>query len=134
MQPLTFDIDPDAAKAIEEKYSIKAYTDIGKMVTESNPDVFDILTPSGVHANNILELIRFERHFVVEKPLALKLDDIDAIIEKCDERRLKIFVVQQNRFNPPVRKIKEALAKGLSENPRHQLPIFSFSFETPILG
>jgi predicted dehydrogenase len=47
----------------------------------------------------------------VEKPIALRLDQIDKIIEECDKKGLRIFVVQQNRFNPPIRKLKEALEK-----------------------
>jgi predicted dehydrogenase len=48
----------------------------------------------------------------VEKPLALRLDQIDRILEECDKKGLKIFVVKQNRFNPPIQKLKEALDKG----------------------
>ena len=107
-----FDIDYQAAKAFGKKYSVPPFTNIEEMVEKTNPDVFDILTPSGFHAENIFELIRFNKHFVVEKPLALRLDQIDQILHLCDEKGLKIFVVQQNRFNPPVQKLKEALHKG----------------------
>lgn len=107
-----YDVDPNAAAAFEKKHSILSFTSIGKMIEETNPDVLDILTPSGLHARNVLELIRFGRHFVVEKPLALRLDHVDKILEECDAKGLKIFVVQQNRFNPPIQKLKEALNKG----------------------
>jgi len=107
-----FDIDINATKAFQEKYQIPPFTDVRKMIDETDPDVLDILTPSGNHARNILDLIPFHRHFVVEKPLALRIDDIDRILNECDKRGLKIFVVQQNRFNPPVQKLKEALDKG----------------------
>jgi UDP-N-acetyl-2-amino-2-deoxyglucuronate dehydrogenase len=82
------------------------------MIDETNPTLLDVLTPSGVHAKNIFELMHFNKHFIVEKPLALRLDQIDRILEECDKRGLKVFVVQQNRFNPPVQKLKEALVKG----------------------
>ena len=82
------------------------------MIKEADPHVLVILTPSGIHAKNIMELTCFNRHFVVEKPLALRLEQIDRVLEECDKRGLKIFVVQQNRFNPPIRKTKEALDKG----------------------
>ena len=107
-----FDIDVKSAKLFEDKYQIPAFTNIDEMIKKTNPDVLNILTPSGLHAENILEFIRFNRHFVVEKPLALRLDQIDKILEECDKRGLKIFVVKQNRFNPPIQKLKEALNKG----------------------
>ena len=107
-----YDINSHAAKAFSEKYSIPVYSDVEKMIDERDPHVLTILTPSGIHAENILELVHFKKHFVVEKPLALRLDQIDRILEECDKIGSKIFVVQQNRFNPPIQKLKEALDKG----------------------
>jgi len=72
----------------------------------------NILSPSGKNAENILELIHFNKHFIVEKPLALRLDHIDEILSECDKKRIKLFVVKQNRFNPPIKKLKEAINKG----------------------
>lgn len=107
-----FDINPESVRSFSEKHSIPAFADIGEMVKKTDPDVFDIMTPSGAHAGNFFDLLRYNRHFVVEKPLALRLDDIDRILEECDRRGLKIFVVKQNRFNPPVQKLREAIEKG----------------------
>jgi predicted dehydrogenase len=107
-----YDVDPQTARAFSEKHSIPAFTDVEEMIQKTDPGVLNILTPSGVHGKSILELIRFNRHFVVEKPLALRLDQIDRILEECDKKGLKIFVVKQNRFNPPICKLKEALDKG----------------------
>jgi predicted dehydrogenase len=106
-----YDVDKDAAEAFSEDHGLPAYTDMDKMVTETDPSIFDIITPSGVHAQNFFDLIPYDRHFIVEKPIALRLDHIDQIIEDCDKRGLRIFVVQQNRFNPPIQKLKEALEK-----------------------
>lgn len=107
-----FDIDEKKANEFGSKYKIPVFLTIEELVEKGNPDVFDILTPSGVHAQNILELMRFNKHFVVEKPLALRLDEIDRILEECDKRGLKIFVVQQNRFNQPIQKLRQALDEG----------------------
>lgn len=107
-----YDINSKTARAFGREHSIPAFDNIEAMIQKTGTDVLNVLTPSGVHGENILELIRFNKHFVVEKPLALRLDQIDRILEECDKKGLKIFVVKQNRFNPPVRKLKEALDKG----------------------
>ncbi len=107
-----FDINPDAAAAFGKKHGVSAFTDMDELVAKTSPDVFNILTPSGLHAQNILDLIKYEKHFVVEKPLALRLDQIDRILAASDAKGLKIFVVKQNRFNTPVAKLHEALEKG----------------------
>jgi predicted dehydrogenase len=107
-----YDTDFHAARAFGEKNSISIFTDVEEMIEKTEPHVLNILTPSGNHAENVLDLIRFKKNFVVEKPLALRLDHVDRIIEECDANEIKIFVVQQNRFNPPIQKLKEALIKG----------------------
>ncbi len=107
-----FDVTPKATQAFQTRYGIPCFTDVDAMVEKTNPHVLDILTPSGMHAKSVLELIRFKRHFVVEKPLALRLDHIDRILEECDQRGIKIFVIQQNRFNPPIQQLRRALDKG----------------------
>ena len=107
-----YDVNASSAKAFSETHMIPVFTDLEDMIERTDPHFLNILTPSGLHAKNIFELMRFNRNFVVEKPLALRLDDVDTTLEECDKRGLKIFVVQQNRFNPPVQKLKEALDKG----------------------
>jgi predicted dehydrogenase len=107
-----FDISSDARNAFMAKTGIPVFTGIDEMVEKVDPDVFDILTPSGYHGGNVLELMEYHRHFIVEKPLALRLDEVDKIIEECDKRSLRIYVVQQNRFNPPVKMLKTALTMG----------------------
>lgn len=107
-----YDINSHAVQAFGEKNSIPTFTDVEEMIEKTKPDVLNILTPSGIHAENILEFIPFHKHFVVEKPLALRLDQVDRIVEECDANGIKLFVVQQNRFNPPIQMLKEALDKG----------------------
>ena len=106
-----YDINDTAVEIFAKKYSIPAFHGVEEMIETTNPNVLNILTPSGCHADNILDLIKYNKHFVVEKPLALRLDQIDEILHKC-ENKLKIFVVQQNRFNSPIQQLKRALDMG----------------------
>jgi UDP-N-acetyl-2-amino-2-deoxyglucuronate dehydrogenase len=107
-----YDIDSHAARAFSEKNSIPTFTNVEEMIEKTEPDFLNILTPSGSHAENLFRIIPFHKHFVVEKPLALRIDQVDRMIEECDANGIKLFVVQQNRFNPPIQKLKEALRKG----------------------
>ncbi len=106
------DIDPDSAKKVADEAGVPWYRDAREMAAGEDFDVFTILTPSGDHVTNILDLIDCGRHFVVEKPIALRIDHADSIIEACDQRGLKVFVVQQNRFNLPIRRLKHAITMG----------------------
>ena len=59
-----------------------------------------------------IELAPYGAHIIVEKPMALTLDDADAMIEACDKHAVKLFVIKQNEFNVPVVQLRKALDEG----------------------
>lgn len=103
------DIDLSKAKTIGQQFDIPYFSDMHQMIQEVPCDVVVILTESGNHAKHAVELAKHGKHIVVEKPMALTLDDADAMIRACDLAGVKLFVVKQNRFNIPVVKLREAL-------------------------
>jgi len=106
------DIKLDRARKIAEEFSIPHYSHMDKMMQEEEIDVAVVLTPSGLHAEHVIGLAKYGKDIVVEKPLALTLDDADAMIETCDKNGCRLFVVKQNRFNVPVVKLREELESG----------------------
>lgn len=106
------DIDPVKARRIGDQFGVPWFTDMHAMMAEIKPDAVSILTESGKHAGHAIELAPYGAHIVVEKPMALTLEDADAMIEACDAAGVKLFVVKQNRFNVPVVKLREALDEG----------------------
>jgi UDP-N-acetyl-2-amino-2-deoxyglucuronate dehydrogenase len=65
-----------------------------------------------LHAEHAIAVAKAGKHVVVEKPMALTLDEADAMIRACDEARIKLFVVKQNRFNVPIVAARRALDEG----------------------
>ena len=106
------DIVPAKAQGVGERFSIPHFADMHAMMAAVRPDVVVVLTESGRHAEHVLELARYGRDIVVEKPMALTLEDADAMIRACDGAGVRLFVVKQNRFNVPIVKLREALEKG----------------------
>lgn len=100
------------AEVIADKYSIPSYSCLHKMMKAEKIDVVVVLTESGLHARHTIELAPYGAHVVVEKPMALTLDDADAMIEACDKYGVKLFVVKQNRFNVPIVQLRKALDQG----------------------
>jgi predicted dehydrogenase len=100
------------AQVIADKYSIPVYSCLHDMMKAEKIDVVVVLTESGLHAQHTIELAPYGAHVVVEKPMALTLDDADAMIEACDKHGVKLFVVKQNRFNVPIVQLRKALDQG----------------------
>lgn len=106
------DIVVEKAQKIGEQFSVPAFSDMHQMMQSIALDVVVVLTESGNHASNVIDLAQYGKHIVVEKPMALTIDDADAMIQACDQAGCKLFVVKQNRFNVPVLKLREALEAG----------------------
>ncbi|MCW2079601.1 UNVERIFIED_ORG: putative dehydrogenase [Bradyrhizobium japonicum] len=103
------DSEQARADALAAKFGVPAHYDIDDMLARKDIDVVVVLTPSGLHPQHAIACARAGKHVVVEKPMALRLQDADDMIRACDEAGVKLFVVKQNRFNVPIVKAREAL-------------------------
>jgi UDP-N-acetyl-2-amino-2-deoxyglucuronate dehydrogenase len=106
------DIVESKARDVGEKFSVPFFSDMHRMLSQVAADVVVILTESGNHARHVVELAPYGKHIVLEKPMALSLNDADELIQACDAAGVKLFVVKQNRFNVPVLKLREALEQN----------------------
>ena len=102
----------DKANKIGEQFNIPAYGDMDKMMKSEPIDIVVVLTPSGLHAEHVVNLSKYGKHIIVEKPMALSIEDTEAMIYACDANNIKLFVIKQNRFNVPVVKLRKALVSG----------------------
>ena len=106
------DIDSEKSERIGKQFDVPDFTDMHTMMAEVSIDAVVILTESGKHPRHVQELSPYGKHIIVEKPMALTLEDADAMIRACDLAGVKLFVIKQNRFNVPVLKLREALKAG----------------------
>ena len=106
------DSDATRAEAFGKRFNVPYFTNMHEMMRVTQLDIVSILTPSGLHAEHTLALAPYGKHIVVEKPMALTLDDADAMIRACIEHKIKLFVVKQNRFNVPIQKLHAAVKAG----------------------
>lgn len=106
--------DPAAASAeiFGEKYRCGVYHTLEEMLQDPSLDVVNICTPSGTHAEIALAAARAGKHVVVEKPLAIQLEDAQAVVRAQRETGVKICVVSQLRFAPDVQALHQAVEYG----------------------
>lgn len=107
------DVREERARHFGGQYGVPWFPSLESMM-EQRPDidVVCVLTPSGRHAEHTLALAPYGKHIVVEKPMALTVDDAERMIEACDRHGVRLFVVKQNRYNRAVARTREALDAG----------------------
>jgi UDP-N-acetyl-2-amino-2-deoxyglucuronate dehydrogenase len=109
------------SKAIERKEqyesvmtnsNVKVYTDYLEMLKNEDIDVVAIASESGYHAKHAIDCMNAGAHVLIEKPMALSVKDADNMIAVAKETNKKICVSHQNRFNPPIQKLRKAIQEG----------------------
>jgi UDP-N-acetyl-2-amino-2-deoxyglucuronate dehydrogenase len=107
------DVQVDRARSLGAKLGIPAFADLDEMLTTlPEIDIVNILTPTGYHAEHAIRVAKHRKHVVVEKPMALRLEDADDMIVACDRAGVRLFVVKQNRYNIPVQRLRRVLEAG----------------------
>lgn len=105
-------------EAMEEKAgkfgldAVRKYTDYKEMLQKEKPELVAIATESGKHAAIALDCIASGCNVIIEKPIALSIDDADAIIKAAKEKGVLVCANHQNRFNKSVQYIRKALEEG----------------------
>lgn len=102
MEDKIFKFKLDGSKA-------RKFHDYHEMIRVAKPDLVSICTESGKHAQIALDCIARGVNIIIEKPIALSIQDADAIIKAAKDNNVKVCACHQNRFNKSVQKIREAL-------------------------
>lgn len=105
-------IDKQTNNMNEDIKEVKKYTDYNEMLKEEDIDAVAIATESGYHAKHTIDCLNSGKHVLVEKPMALSIEDADEMIKIAKEKGLKLGVCHQNRFNPPIQKLRRAIDEG----------------------
>jgi predicted dehydrogenase len=82
------------------------------MLADKTIDVVSVCTPNYLHASQTIESLSAGKHVLCEKPMAIKTGDCREMIACSEKAGKKIFVVKQNRYNPPVVAVKKAIDEG----------------------
>lgn len=97
---------------LQNDTSIKRYTDYRQMIEENEIELVGIATESGIHAEIALYCIEHNINVIIEKPMAMSIEDADKIISLAEEKGVKVSACHQNRFNVAVQEMRKALEAG----------------------
>ncbi len=108
------DIAPMKADTLAQQYKANAYYSIKDLLAkEKSIDVVAVCTPNGLHATHSIQALNAGFNVLVEKPMAITVKDCEEMIAAAKANNKLLFPIKQNRFNPPVAAVKEAIDKGI---------------------
>ena len=104
------DITRPKAEELGKKYDAGSFSSIEELFAQRKDiDVAVICTPNGLHAQHSLISLQAGCHVLCEKPMAIKSSDCLKMIQEAEKAGKHLFIVKQNRFNPPVVAVKKLL-------------------------
>ncbi|MBP5231459.1 MAG: Gfo/Idh/MocA family oxidoreductase [Clostridia bacterium] len=103
------DVNPSAAESFAARHGVRAFRSVEEMLACPAVDLVNICTPSGYHAEAAVQAAEAKKHILVEKPMAITLEQLDRITEACDRNGVVLSAVSQNRFLRGVEMAKKAM-------------------------
>ncbi len=108
------DLDPALIEKLPK--GIQFFTNIQELLQANIADVLCVCTPNYLHEPHTIAGLQADMHVVVEKPMALSVQECNNMIAASAQTGKTIFAVKQNRYNPPVQEVKKLVSQhGLGQ-------------------
>ncbi|MBA3443496.1 MAG: Gfo/Idh/MocA family oxidoreductase [Gemmatimonadales bacterium] len=106
------DTDPAALARAQERTGARGFRSLDALLAGTDADIVILATPSGLHAEQAIQVAAAGRHVMTEKPMATRWRDGKRMVHACDQAGVHLFVVKQNRRNATLQLLKRAFEKG----------------------
>jgi phthalate 4,5-cis-dihydrodiol dehydrogenase len=106
------DVRGDALAKFRKEYDAAALTSVEEMCRSSDVDFIYIATPNQLHAEHAITAANHQKHVIVEKPMAMSLEECEAMNAAAEKNGIKLLCGHTHSFDPPIRKIREIVKSG----------------------
>ncbi len=106
------DPQPAPREAFTRDFGGEAYADARQVCERADVEAVYIATPHQFHREHAIMAADCGKHILVEKPLALTLEDCDAIIEAVERNSVHLIVGHTHGFDPAVRRMRQLIRSG----------------------
>lgn len=132
----------EKAKALAEKHNISLwFDDVEKAILESGCEVVDICLPNFLHADATIKAANAGKHVIIEKPLAVTLEEADAMIEACKQNNVKLMYAEELCFAPKYERARMLVKEGavgeiymLKQSEKHSGPHSDWFYDVNYSG
>ena len=119
------DINPDRLAAAKER-GLQPYANLNDFLKDDSFDLVLVATPNNFHKPMVIAALEAGKNVICEKPVAMCIDDFDAMWE-TSKKTGKLFTVHQNRrWDRDFRIVKKAIETGLVGKP--------YTIESRVMG
>jgi myo-inositol 2-dehydrogenase / D-chiro-inositol 1-dehydrogenase len=132
----------EKAKEFATKHNIaKWYTDVDKLIKEADCEIVDICLPNFMHADACIKAAKAGKHIIIEKPLAVTLEEADAMIDECKKANVKLMYAEELCFAPKYERVRHLVKEGavgevymLKQSEKHSGPHTDWFYDVNLAG
>ncbi|MET0852506.1 MAG: Gfo/Idh/MocA family oxidoreductase, partial [Candidatus Rokuibacteriota bacterium] len=113
------DVDRSRAERRAREWGIapRIYTDYAQLLDDRGVDAVELLTPTYLHADQIVAALEAGKHVSCQKPVAISVAEADRVVEAAARARTTFRVTENFLYYPPIVKAKELLDAGVIGEP-----------------
>lgn len=111
------DVVAERADTLARAYQCRSYHSFEDLLCDTEVNFVNICTPSGFHPEHSIKALNAGKNVICEKPMAFREVDAFAMIQAARKAGKLLFVVKQNRFNPPVQLVSRLIQEGKIGDP-----------------
>ena len=100
----------ESRAAFEEQYGGVAYPTVEELCADPSVEAIYIATPHQMHVDHVLAAARAGKHILVEKPLAISMEDAETMVAAANEAGVHLIVGPSHSFDPPVELAAQLIA------------------------
>lgn len=106
------DMNQELVWSLAERYNTRPYTDFCEMLDKEQPEAVTIAVPTSLHLQVAMQVIQRGIHLLIEKPIALTIEEGERIIDAAQKKQCLLMVGHIERFNPAIIELKRRIAEG----------------------
>ncbi len=103
------DARSEATARFAAAFAVRAHADVEALCSDPDIEAVYIATPHGLHAEHTVIAARHGKHILVEKPMALSLDQCQLMIDAAERAGVQLIVGHSHSFDAPVRRARELI-------------------------
>src|SRR5262249_30404570 len=104
---------PERAQAFAKKHGIaRWFSEIDQAINESGAEVVDVCLPNFRHHRAVLTAAKAGKHVIIEKPLAMTLEEADEMIAACRSAKIKLMYAEELCFAPKYERVRLLANEG----------------------
>jgi len=102
----------DARASFERDFGATSYESVASLCADESVEAVYVATPHQLHAEHAIAAAARGKHVLVEKPMALSLDEAGTMIAAANKTSVHLVIGHSHSFDAPVRRAREIVASG----------------------